>query len=82
METLTKKVNAFQPFTIFTKNSILDVGQGTEYVPALPKLLFRGSKIREKFDIYQTEYNIHWKLKTFPYSEVIHGSITFKLTKG
>ena len=36
-----------------------------------------------KVDICQTDYySIHSKLRIFPYSEVMHGSSTFKLTKG
>ena len=35
-----------------------------------------------KVDICQTDYSIHSKLNNFPYSEVIHGSTAFKLTKG
>ena len=31
MERLAKLVNVFQPFTIFAKQSILDVRQGSEY---------------------------------------------------
>ena len=39
-------------------------------------------RIHGKVDIYQINYGIHSKLRLFPYSEVIHGSTTFKLTKG
>ena len=38
--------------------------------------------ILKKVDICQTDYNIHSKLRVFPYSEVMHGNKTFKLTKG
>ena len=38
--------------------------------------------IHWKIGICQTDYNIHSKLRIFPYSEVIHGSTTFKLMKG
>ena len=37
--------------------------------------------MHRKVDICQTDYSIHFKLKTFIYSEAIHGSTTFKLTK-
>ena len=37
--------------------------------------------IHEKVDICQT-YSIHAKLSIFPYSEVIYGSTTFKVTRG
>ena len=38
--------------------------------------------IRRKVDICQTDYSIHSKQRIFPYSNVIHGSTTFKLTEG
>ena len=38
--------------------------------------------IHGKFETCQTDYSIHSKLIIFPYSEVIHGSTTFKPTKG
>ena len=38
--------------------------------------------IHGKVDICQTYYSIHSKQRLFPYSNVIHGSTTFKLTKG
>ena len=38
--------------------------------------------IHGKVDICQTDYSIHSKQRIFPYSNVIHGSTTFKLTKG
>ena len=38
--------------------------------------------IHRKVDICQTYYSIHSKLRIFPCSEVIHGSTTFKPTKG
>ena len=37
--------------------------------------------IHRKVDICQTNYSILSKLRICPYSEVIHGSTTFKLTK-
>ena len=37
--------------------------------------------IHGEVDICQIDYSVHSKLRTFPYSEVIHGSTTFKLTK-
>ena len=37
--------------------------------------------IHRKFDICQTDYNIHSKIGIFPYSNVIHGSTTLKLTE-
>ena len=39
-------------------------------------------EIHRKVDICQTYYSIHSKQRIFPYSKVIHGSTTFKLTKG
>ena len=38
--------------------------------------------IHGNVDIYQTDFKIHSKLRNFPYSDVTHGSTTFKLTKG
>ena len=75
-----KKVNGFYPLTIFAKHSILDVWQGSEYASGLLKLLCRGW-IQGKVDICQTDYSIYLKLRISPYSEVIHGISTFKLTK-
>ena len=43
-------------------------------------MVLRG--IQGKADICQIDYSIHSKLRIFPYPEVIHGSTTFKLTKG
>ena len=44
-------------------------------------MMLRG--IHDKVDsISQTDYSIYSKLIIFPYSEVIYGSTTFKLTKG
>ena len=37
--------------------------------------------IHGKVDICQTGYSIHFKLGIFPYSNVIHGSTTLKLTE-
>ena len=39
-------------------------------------------RIQGKADICQINCSIHSRLRLFPYSEVIHRSITFKLTKG
>ena len=39
------------------------------------------TEIHENTDICQTDYSIHSKLEFPFYSEVIHGSTTFKLTK-
>ena len=38
--------------------------------------------IHRKVDTYQTDYSIYSKLIIFPYSEIMHASATFKLTKG
>ena len=38
--------------------------------------------IQRMVDVCQTDYGIHSKLRIFPCSNVIHGSTTFKLTKG
>ena len=35
-----------------------------------------------KVDTCQTDYSIHSKQIIFPYSNVMHGSTTFKLTEG
>ena len=37
--------------------------------------------IHGKVDICKNDYSIHAKLRIFPYSEVIHGSTTYKLMK-
>ena len=42
-------------------------------------MVLRG--IHRKVDICQTDPCIHSELRILPYSEVIHGSTTFKLTK-
>ena len=42
-------------------------------------IVLRG--IHRKVDICQSNYSIHFKLIIFPYSEFIHGSTTYKLTK-
>ena len=77
MECLTKKVNDFQPLTIFAKNSILDVWQGSEYALLIWNtesnmnmgylscfaVVLRG--IHRKVDICQTDYCIHSKLRIF-----------------
>ena len=44
IECLTKKVNRFKPLTIFTKQSILDVWQGSGYAFGSLKLFFHGFK--------------------------------------
>ena len=81
MECFTKIVNGFKQLTIFSKHSILDVWEGSEY--GFLKLFCRGSK-RDKQDhlifIGQTGYSIHSDFS--PYSKVIHGITIFKLTKG
>ena len=82
MECLTKTVNSFYPLTISAKHFILDIWQGSAYVPGLLKLLCSGSKgVYGKVDVRHTDYSIHSKLRIFPYSKVIHESTTFKLTK-
>ena len=43
-------------------------------------MVIRG--VLRKFDIFQNDYSIHSELRIFPYSDIIHGSTTFKLTKG
>ena len=54
---------------------MLDVWQGSEYTYGLLKLLCRVSKRDPKL------ISIDSELRVFPDSEVIHGSITFRLTK-
>ena len=69
---------------IFTKNSILDVSHGSEYTFGLLKLFCCGSP-RDTWDclIYAKLIIVFTPhLEFSPYSEVIHGSTTFKLTKG
>ena len=39
-------------------------------------------RLNGKVDICQTDYSTHSKQRTFPYSNVMHGSTTFKLKKG
>ena len=56
-----------------------DVWQGSEYYLSCFVMVLRG--MHGNIDICQTDYSIHSKLRIFPYSEVIHGSITFRLTK-
>ena len=80
--------------TIFTKQSILNVWQSSECISGLLKLFCRGSKrdTRERlmyakliilftsnleFPSYPFNLKKFWK----KYSEVIHGSTTFKLIK-
>ena len=66
--------------TTSAKHSILDVLHRSDYASGLIKLLCHGSRgIHGKTDICQTY--IRSKLWTFPYSEVTHGSATFKLKK-
>ena len=60
------------------KKSMLDVWQGFQYAPGLLKLLCCGTKN----GICQTDCSIHSELKIFQYSDIIHGSTTFKLMKG
>ena len=43
-------------------------------------LVLRG--IHGKVDICQTDHRIHFKLRIFAYSDVEHGSTTFRLTEG
>ena len=43
-------------------------------------MVLRG--VHGKVDIYHTDYSNHSKQRIFPYSNVILGSTTFKLTKG
>ena len=76
IECLTKKVNRFKPLTIFAKQSILDVWQGSGYALDLLNcfaVVLRG--IQGNGYICQTYYSIHSKQGIFPYSHVIHGSI-------
>ena len=63
---------------------MLDVRQGFKYAPGLLKLLCCGSKndTQGKAGICQTDCSIHSELKIFRYSDIIHGSTTFRLTKG
>ena len=44
MECLTKKVDGFQPVTIFAKHSIFDVRHGSECASGFLRLLCHGSK--------------------------------------
>ena len=66
--------------TISAKHSMLDVWQGFDYASGLLKLLCHGFRgIHGKTDTCQAY--ISSKLRTFSYSEVTHGSTTFKLMK-
>ena len=67
----------------FTKHSISDIRHGSEYTAGLIKLFCHGYQrdtrdclIHDKLIIVFTP-----NLKVPPYSEVISGSTTFKLTK-
>ena len=64
--------------TISAKNSILDVLQGYKYASG-----FCGGSKRYTWNVgmCQNDYSIQSKLEFSPYSEVIHRSVTFKLTK-
>ena len=44
IECLTKNVNRFKPLTIFSKQPILDVWQGSGYASGSLKLFYRGFK--------------------------------------
>ena len=66
MAYFAKIVNSFQPLTIFTKHSILDVSQGSEY--SSDYLHFFQSCKRDVFRNLQNIYDgafLHWYLSTF-----------------
>ena len=76
-------VNDFLPLTIFAKHSMLNVWQGSkctlDYLSCFAVVL---KGIHVKVDICQTDNDFHSKLRIFSYSEVMHGSATFRFTKG
>ena len=69
---------------IFLKSSILDVSHGPGYTFVLLKLLCRDSQSDTREHLIYAKLIIVFtpNLEFSPYSEVIHGSTTFKLTKG
>ena len=69
---------------VFTKYSILDVWNGSEYTSGLLKLFCPGSQRHTQDCLIYAKLIIVFtpNLEFSPYSEVIHGSTTFKLTKG
>ena len=57
----------FQPLTIFTKHSILDIWQGSEYASGLLKLLCRDSKRDTREGWYMSNWlNYLHQNKNFP----------------
>ena len=70
--------------TIFAKHSILDVWQGSECASGLSKFFCRDSKrdTRESLIYIKLIMVFTPNLEFSPYSEVIYGITTFKLTKG
>ena len=68
---------------VFAKHPILDVWQSSKYASGLFKLFCSGSKRYTGKRLIHTKLIIVFILNLgfFPYSEVIHGRTTFKLTK-
>ena len=67
----------------FRKHSILNIWHGSEYTSGLLKLFWRRSQRNSRDCLIYAKLIIVFtpNLAFFPYSEVIHGSTTFKLTK-
>ena len=82
VDCLTKKANGFQPLTNFAKQPsyIFDrvLNMSLDYLSSFAVVLRRMDR---NIEIYQTDYSIPSKLEFSPYSEVIHGVTTFKLTE-
>ena len=76
-------INSFYLLTIFAKHSILNVWQGSEYAFGLLMLFCYGSKRdTQECLIYTKLFIVFTPNSDFShYSEVIHGSTTFKVTK-
>ena len=65
--------------TICAKHSILDVWKSSDYASDhVSCFVMVVGMIHRKADICQVDYSIHSKLRIFCYSEIPHGSTTFK----
>ena len=69
---------------IFTKHSPLDVWHGSEYTSGFLRLFCHGSQRGTRDGLIYAKLIIVFtpNVEFSPYSEVIHESTTFKLTKG
>ena len=77
-------VFSFSPIDYFCKTLHLMfdrvLNKPLDYSSCFAEVVLRW--IYGKVDICQTDYSVHSKLRIFRYSEVMHRSATFKLTKG